>query len=189
MCSYHGWRFDGEGKCTDIPQSLDAKANASACANPRSCAISHPTQVCRNCSSPVHRLLHSRFLCPGFTCWHFGPFHRGMHNSESFHPHGPSQGVLAGLQGKAICLTSYTQCCPTGVQNGERMTACGASSLKAKRLQVLQDKVWVYGEGGPRAFIDSAAVKPALLEDLEDTYPPRCLHLPAHAHLQQANNS
>ena len=45
MCSYHGWRFDGEGACTDIPQSLDAKANAAACSNPRSCAISHPTQV------------------------------------------------------------------------------------------------------------------------------------------------
>ncbi|EIE25057.1 hypothetical protein COCSUDRAFT_65076 [Coccomyxa subellipsoidea C-169] len=75
MCSYHGWRFDGEGKCTDIPQSLDAKANASACANPRSCAISHPTQV-------------------------------------------------------------------------------------------LQGKVWVYGEGGPRTFIDSAAVQPARAPNL-----------------------
>lgn len=49
MCSYHGWRFDGEGKCTDIPQSLDPKANAAACSNPRSCAISRPTKVC---SSP-----------------------------------------------------------------------------------------------------------------------------------------
>ena len=45
MCSYHGWRFSGEGKCTDVPQSLDAKANAAACANPRSCARSHPTKV------------------------------------------------------------------------------------------------------------------------------------------------
>ena len=45
MCSYHGWRFDGDGKCTDIPQSLDAKANAAACSNSRSCAVSHPTQV------------------------------------------------------------------------------------------------------------------------------------------------
>ncbi len=45
MCSYHGWRFDGEGKCTDVPQSVDAKANAAACASPRSCAKSHPTQV------------------------------------------------------------------------------------------------------------------------------------------------
>ncbi|KAK9908684.1 hypothetical protein WJX75_001402 [Coccomyxa subellipsoidea] len=45
MCSYHGWRFDGEGKCTDIPQSLDPKANAAACSNPRSCAISRPTKV------------------------------------------------------------------------------------------------------------------------------------------------
>lgn len=82
MCSYHGWRFDGDGKCTDIPQSLDAKANAAACSNPRSCATSHPTQV-------------------------------------------------------------------------------------------LQGKVWVFGEGGPRAFIDSAAIKPALLPELEASWPPR----------------
>ena len=45
MCSYHGWRFDGDGRCTDVPQSLDAKANAAACASQRSCATSHPTQV------------------------------------------------------------------------------------------------------------------------------------------------
>ncbi|KAK9908986.1 hypothetical protein WJX75_005595 [Coccomyxa subellipsoidea] len=75
MCSYHGWRFNGEGACTDIPQSLDAKANAAACSNPRSCAISHPTKV-------------------------------------------------------------------------------------------LQGKVWVFGEGGPRAFIDSAAVQPAYAPNL-----------------------
>ncbi|BDA41303.1 Protein TIC 55, chloroplastic [Coccomyxa sp. Obi] len=82
MCSYHGWRFAGDGKCTDIPQSLDAKANAAACSNLRSCAVSHPTQV-------------------------------------------------------------------------------------------LQGKVWVFGEGGPRALIDSAAVKPALIEELCPDYPPR----------------
>ena len=45
MCSYHGWRFDGEGKCTDVPQSLDVKANAAACTNTRSCAVSRPVQV------------------------------------------------------------------------------------------------------------------------------------------------
>ncbi len=33
-------------------------------------------------------------------------------------------------------------------------------------LQVLQGKVWVYGEGGPRAFIDSAAVQPARAPNL-----------------------
>ena len=51
-------------------------------------------------------------------------------------------------------------------------------------LQVLQGKVWVFGEGGPRAFIDSAAVQPALLTELENTYPPRCAHVPAHCALQ-----
>ncbi|KAK9909088.1 hypothetical protein WJX75_006990 [Coccomyxa subellipsoidea] len=48
MCSYHGWRFDGDGKCTDIPQSLDPKANAAACNNPRSCATARPTKVVQN---------------------------------------------------------------------------------------------------------------------------------------------
>jgi phenylpropionate dioxygenase-like ring-hydroxylating dioxygenase large terminal subunit len=45
MCSYHGWRFSGEGKCTTVPQALDAKANAAACASPRSCAVARPTKV------------------------------------------------------------------------------------------------------------------------------------------------
>lgn len=47
--------------------------------------------------------------------------------------------------------------------------------------QVLQGKVWVFGEGGQRAFIDSAAVKPALLPELEDSWPPRCPHVPSHS--------
>jgi hypothetical protein len=45
MCSYHGWRFQGDGRCTDIPQALDPKANAAACSSPRSCAVSRPTKV------------------------------------------------------------------------------------------------------------------------------------------------
>lgn len=45
MCSYHGWRFKGDGACTKVPQALDDKANTAACSNSRSCAVSHPTQV------------------------------------------------------------------------------------------------------------------------------------------------
>lgn len=45
MCSYHGWRFSGDGQCTDVPQSVDAKANAAACASPRSCAVSRPLKA------------------------------------------------------------------------------------------------------------------------------------------------
>ena len=45
MCSYHGWRFQGDGACVDIPQSLNAKANATACASSRSCAKAHPVKV------------------------------------------------------------------------------------------------------------------------------------------------
>ena len=52
MCSYHGWRFQGNGACTKVPQALDAKANAAACSNSRSCAVSHPTQVLLSCSRP-----------------------------------------------------------------------------------------------------------------------------------------
>ena len=39
--------------------------------------------------------------------------------------------------------------------------------------QVAQGKVWVFGEGGPQAFIRAAAVKPALIEELQGNYPPR----------------
>ena len=50
MCSYHGWRFQGDGKCTSVPQALDEKVNAAACASSRSCASSRPTQVtCLSC--------------------------------------------------------------------------------------------------------------------------------------------
>ena len=45
MCSYHGWRFQGDGACTKVPQALDERANAAACSNSRSSAVSHPTQV------------------------------------------------------------------------------------------------------------------------------------------------
>lgn len=45
MCAYHAWRFDGEGHCLDIPQSLDLETAKQHRANPRSCAIAYPTQV------------------------------------------------------------------------------------------------------------------------------------------------
>ena len=47
MCSYHGWRFKGDGACTKIPQALDSKAEEVACSSGRSCAAVHPTQVRR----------------------------------------------------------------------------------------------------------------------------------------------
>ncbi|KAK9843752.1 hypothetical protein WJX81_004916 [Elliptochloris bilobata] len=45
MCSYHGWRFAGDGTCVGIPQAADARAEAAALASPRSCAVTYPTQV------------------------------------------------------------------------------------------------------------------------------------------------
>ncbi|MEY3255793.1 MAG: Phenoxybenzoate dioxygenase subunit alpha [Cyanobacteriota bacterium] len=44
MCAYHGWRFDAEGKCVSIPQSIDKETEAKHCANSKSCAIAYPTQ-------------------------------------------------------------------------------------------------------------------------------------------------
>ena len=70
MCSYHGWRFNGEGRCTDIPQSVDAKANATACASPRSCAIARPIKVLYwkggNCQT-----LMAGYACRACTCKYF----------------------------------------------------------------------------------------------------------------------
>ncbi|KAF6253987.1 hypothetical protein COO60DRAFT_1703552 [Scenedesmus sp. NREL 46B-D3] len=44
QCSYHGWRFNSSGKCTEIPQAIDAKAKAVACSSSRSCVTAYPTQ-------------------------------------------------------------------------------------------------------------------------------------------------
>lgn len=39
-------------------------------------------------------------------------------------------------------------------------------------MQALQGKVWVWGQGGPSAESDSAAVKPALIPELRKQWPP-----------------
>ncbi|KAK9793004.1 hypothetical protein WJX73_007911 [Symbiochloris irregularis] len=44
-CAYHGWRFDGSGQCTYIPQINEDRAQNNACSNQRSCVKSFPTQV------------------------------------------------------------------------------------------------------------------------------------------------
>mmetsp|Transcript_19169 Transcript_19169/g.47385 ORF Transcript_19169/g.47385 Transcript_19169/m.47385 type:complete len:550 (+) Transcript_19169:131-1780(+) len=44
FCSYHGWRFDGDGSCVDIPQVSEEKLETIA-ANPKSSCNSFPTQV------------------------------------------------------------------------------------------------------------------------------------------------
>merc|ERR1711871_1255321 len=43
MCAYHAWTFDGEGKCTSIPQTLTNEKHESII--PKACVKSYPTQV------------------------------------------------------------------------------------------------------------------------------------------------
>lgn len=45
-CSYHGWRFNGEGRVTAIPQAKDADL-ARLLANPRACAATRPVKLRR----------------------------------------------------------------------------------------------------------------------------------------------
>ncbi|KAK9812601.1 hypothetical protein WJX72_000303 [[Myrmecia] bisecta] len=45
MCSYHGWRFDGRGSCSKLPQAASRESEAKACQSPRACAVAYPTQV------------------------------------------------------------------------------------------------------------------------------------------------
>eukprot|EP00803_Ostreobium_quekettii_P002555 evm.model.scf_16.11 EVM.evm.TU.scf_16.11 scf_16:132540-135565(+) len=45
MCSYHGWRFNGEGDCVNVPQAEDERANAVACASRRSRVATYPVQM------------------------------------------------------------------------------------------------------------------------------------------------
>eukprot|EP00931_Biecheleriopsis_adriatica_P061808 TRINITY_DN37180_c0_g1_i1.p1 TRINITY_DN37180_c0_g1~~TRINITY_DN37180_c0_g1_i1.p1 ORF type:complete len:544 (-),score=69.07 TRINITY_DN37180_c0_g1_i1:276-1907(-) len=44
LCSYHGWRFNGAGELTALPQATD-KDLPRLQANPRSCASARPTQI------------------------------------------------------------------------------------------------------------------------------------------------
>jgi len=41
FCNYHGWKFDGDGTCTNIPQ---LPKNSSGTDIKRSCALSYPTK-------------------------------------------------------------------------------------------------------------------------------------------------
>ena len=42
LCSYHAWRFDGKGKCVNIPQSRNPEIEARHCNNSKACAIVYP---------------------------------------------------------------------------------------------------------------------------------------------------
>ncbi|KAG2450108.1 hypothetical protein HYH02_000211 [Chlamydomonas schloesseri] len=45
-CAYHGWEFDGDGRCTRVPQlAADPRAAATARGSPRSCLTSFPVRV------------------------------------------------------------------------------------------------------------------------------------------------
>lgn len=43
-CAYHAWRFDGQGHCVSVPQSIDKQTAAKHCENEKSCAVVYPTQ-------------------------------------------------------------------------------------------------------------------------------------------------
>ena len=45
LCAYHAWRFDGDGKCTSMPQASSAEEEERIKANVRSCAFKRPSMV------------------------------------------------------------------------------------------------------------------------------------------------
>ena len=45
LCSYHAWTFNGEGRCTHIPQASGESAENLQKRNDRSCAKSFPVQI------------------------------------------------------------------------------------------------------------------------------------------------
>lgn len=47
QCAYHGWRFNGEGQCTTIPQTAEEDELKRAVASKKSCAVTYPVQVLR----------------------------------------------------------------------------------------------------------------------------------------------
>jgi len=44
MCSYHGWKFQGDGNCVSIPQASSREKEQALCSNSNSCAASYPCQ-------------------------------------------------------------------------------------------------------------------------------------------------
>lgn len=48
MCSYHGWRYNGQGRAVSIPQAhfQNPAAEEAACNSNRSCVKTFPTTVC-----------------------------------------------------------------------------------------------------------------------------------------------
>ena len=49
QCSYHGWKFDGQGACSSIPQASSKDKEEAICGNVRSCARSYPTRTVQGC--------------------------------------------------------------------------------------------------------------------------------------------
>ena len=47
QCSYHGWRFGGNGRAAAIPQAAHDSPHVeeTACSSKRACAATYPTQV------------------------------------------------------------------------------------------------------------------------------------------------
>ena len=44
-CSYHGWRFNGEGQCISLPQTVEEADLHKVTSSKKSCAVSYPVQV------------------------------------------------------------------------------------------------------------------------------------------------
>ena len=53
MCSYHGWRINGQGRAVSIPQAhfQNPVAEEAACNSNRSCVKAFPTAVCLCCTA------------------------------------------------------------------------------------------------------------------------------------------
>lgn len=45
LCAYHAWKFDGDGKCTSIPQSKTPRKEETLKSSIKSCVQYYPTQV------------------------------------------------------------------------------------------------------------------------------------------------
>lgn len=61
-CAYHGWRFNGEGQCTTLPQTFGQEELQRATSNTKSCATSYPVQV--------QRCYPSVFVTASLPLWH-----------------------------------------------------------------------------------------------------------------------
>lgn len=146
-CAYHGWRFDSDGKCLKIPQS---KRSGKDEAQVAACAKAYPTQVKQS-------------------MW--GAHPRAFAVGRVLALRGPRRGQAS--RGSELCRMLRPFLFPRhAVSPTQKILQSAVVPSEAFRgcilLQVAQGMIWVWGDNGRDAGLESALTPAALVPELID---------------------